>query len=181
MKTTKNTLNNENGMIMVAVLMILVIITILALSASRTAVIEMQIATNESQAVNEFYNAERGLINTLETSGTWMDDAFLSANPTDPAATSTGNVDFNGDGVDDARMEVRCIENTMAPAVVPVPGISAAANNVPVIQHIGPPPAGSGYSSDLFEVRRYAVTATSLTGNTQVQAGVWMVFNTFNN
>lgn len=180
MKTTvKNTLNNENGMIMVVVLIILVIITLLGLSASRTAVTEIQIATNERQLVNELCDAEGGLINTMEAPATWLTDAFLTAETaangettvsyTDPAA------DFNGDGNVDATVEIRCIEATGTA----VAGLSAAANDLPVSQHITPPPAGSGYSLKYFEVRRYGITATSSTGNTQVQAGVWKVFNKF--
>lgn len=175
--TVKNTLNNENGMIMVFVLIILVIVTLLGLTASRTAVTEIMIATNERRYVNELCNAEGGLISALETPITspmwWLTDAFLSADPTTPAATFIDPaVDFNGDGNVDATVEIRCIESTGTA----VAGLSAAANNVPVIRHTGPPPPNSGYDLS-FEIHRYAVTATSLTGNTQVQAGVWKAFN----
>jgi len=50
---------------------------------------------------------------------------------------------------------------------------------MPHLRHIGPPPAGGGYSMKFFEVRRYGVTATSITGNTQVQIGAWKVFNKY--
>jgi len=180
MKTTfNNTLNNEKGVIMVVVLMILVIVTLIGLSASRTAVTEIQMSSNERQVVDNFCEAEGGLINTLETPETWLTDAFLTAETavggettvsySDPAA------DFNGDGNVDATVEIRCIESTGTA----VAGLSAAANDLPVSQHITPPPAGSGYSLKYFEVRRYGITATSSTGNTQVQAGVFKVFNKF--
>ncbi len=169
--TVKNTLNNENGMIMVVVLIILVIVTLLGLSASKTAVTEIQIATNERQLVDDLCKAEGGLINTLETPTAWMTDPFLTADPT--MANFAGAVDFNG-GANDATVEVRCIEGTGTP----VGGLSAAANDFPVMPHTAPPPPGSGFSLKGFEIRRYGVTATS-TGNTQVQAGVFKVFNKF--
>ena len=177
--TVKNTLNNEDGMIMVVVLIILVIITLLGLIASRTAVTEIQIATNERQLVNELCDAEGGLINTLETPTTWLTDAFLTAETAAGGETTVSYadpaVDFNGDGNADAMVEIRCIEETGTA----VAGLSDAANDLPISPHITPPPAGSGYSLKYFEVRRYGVTATSLTGNTQVQAGVFKVFNKF--
>ncbi|RPH50627.1 MAG: hypothetical protein EHM85_09730 [Desulfobacteraceae bacterium] len=174
MKTTiNNTLNNENGIIMVVVLVILVIITLLGLSASRTAVTEIQMASNERQLVDDFCKAEGGLINTLEIPATWLTDDFLTAGETTAAASVPINYDG---GAVDATVEVRCIEETGTA----VAGLSNAANDLPVSPHITPPPAGSGYSLKYFEVRRYGVTATSSTGNTQVQAGVWKVFNKFN-
>ncbi|MBA3035709.1 MAG: hypothetical protein FP814_04365 [Desulfobacterium sp.] len=177
--TVKNTLDNENGMIMVVVLIILVIVTILGLSASQTSVTEVQIATNERRLVSEFFNAEGGLIDTLERSPTWLDDAFLASETAPGGETAVNfvnpNVDFNADGIVDARVEVRCIESTGGA----VPGLTAAANNVPVAAHITAPPEGSGNSLKNFVVRRYAVTVTSATGNTQTQAGVWKTFNKF--
>ena len=177
--TVKNTLNNEDGMIMIVVLIILVIITLLGLSASKTAITEIQMASNERQLVEELCDAEGGLINTLENPQTWLTNAFLTAETapggetlvsyTDPAA------DFNADGTPDARVEIRCIESTGNP----VPGLSTPANDLPNMMHVAPPPVGSGYSLKYFEVRKYGVTATSSTGNTQVQAGVFKVFNKF--
>ena len=173
MKTTvKNTLNNENGVIMVVVLFILVIVTLIGLSASRTSVMEIQMATNERQLVDDLNKAEGGLINTLETPTTWMTDDFMTADPT--TASDKVTINFDGGAVD-AMVEIRCIEETGTA----VAGLSAAANDLPASPHITPPPAGSGYSLKYFEARRYGITATSLTGNTQVQAGVWKVFNKF--
>ena len=126
--------------------------------------------------MEDLCRAEGGLIDTLETSPAWMTDAFLTAGPTTAAASVTRVVDFNGGG-NDATVEVRCIEDTTG-VVVPVPGLTAAANDVPVSPHVTPPPPGSGFDFN-FEVRRYGVTATSSTGNTQVQAGVFKVFNKF--
>ena len=164
--TAKNTLNNEKGMIMVVVLMILVIITILGLSASQTSITEMQIATNENRVVDDFYNAEGGLINILETPQTWLTDGFLSAEIYE--ASYEGTVSFDGNNPE---VEIRCIQD--------VDSDVSDANDLPEIKHISSPPVGSGYSLKYFEVRRYGVTVTSSPGNTQLQSGVWKVFNKF--
>jgi Tfp pilus assembly protein PilX len=173
--TIKNTLNNEKGFVLVLVILMLAIVTVIGIAATRTSDTEMQIAANERSRANEFYNAEGGLIDTIERSGNWMTDDFLTAGET--TAAYVGTVDFDGDGVNDTTVEIRCIESTGTPDTGGV--LSDAANNFPVQSHIAPPPAGSGYSVKYFEVRRYAVTSTSESGNTQLQSGVWKIFNKF--
>ncbi|MBI5591871.1 MAG: pilus assembly PilX N-terminal domain-containing protein [Deltaproteobacteria bacterium] len=170
--TVKNTLNNENGMAMVIVLLMLAIITILGIGATQTSTTEVQLASNERRLVDEFYKAEGGLLDTLERSNVWLTNAYLLASQT--TANFTTAVNFNG-GTNDAIAEIRDIEKTGTP----VAGLSSAANSLPTSSHTGPPPAGSGYSMGKFEVHRYGVTVTSIPGNTQVQAGVWKVFNKF--
>jgi len=186
--TIKNTLTNERGFVLVLVILMLAIVTVIGIAATRTSDTEMQIAVNERWRVNEFYDAEGGLIDIMERAttdlpatwspasvGGWMTDTFLTAGET--GAFFIGTVDFDGDGANDTTVEIRCIEGTGTD----VPGnvLSAAAENYPIQSHIGPAPAGSGYSVKYFEVRRYAVTATSASGNTQLQSGVWKVFNKF--
>ena len=82
-----------------------------------------------------------------------------------------------------ATVEVRCIHDesvSIPPGLSgPVAGLSDAANTVPYQPHIGPPPSGSGFSLKYFEVRRYGITATSATGNTQTQIGTYKVFNKY--
>jgi len=186
--TIKHTLNNEKGFVLVLVILMLAIVTVIGIAATRTSDTEMQIAVNERSRVNEFYDAEGGLIDIMERStsdlpatwspasvGGWMTDTFLTAGET--TAAFIGTVDFDGDGVNDATVEIRCIEGTGTPDTGGL--LSAAANNIPAQSHIGPPPSGSGYSVKYFEVRRYAVTSTSASGNTQLQSGVWKVFNKF--
>jgi len=95
----------------------------------------------------------------------------LSDNPDEQDTIVMG--DFNADGTPDADVEIRCIEETGTP----ISDLRDAANDLPLQKHIAPPPPGSGYSMKYFQVRRYGVTATSATGNTQIQTGVWKVFN----
>lgn len=190
--TVKNTLDNENGMIMVVVLIILVIVTILGLSASQTSVTEVQIATNERRLVNDFYLTERVLISTLEGFNVWLSPfvAAVAANGEtnvaviNPAVDYDGDgnpdamVDVDGDGNPDARVEIRCIEATGDAVAGGV--LSNAADNVPMLDHSSSPPEGSTPESTYslnYKIHRYAVTVTSAAGNTQVQAGVWKIFN----
>jgi hypothetical protein len=101
-----------------------------------------------------------------------LTDDFLLAGPT---AAGTQVTSHNQQGASVAAVEARCLEDTGAA----VNALSPAANMVPQLKHVGPPPVSSGYSMKFFEARRYAVTATSNTGNTHVQVGAWKVFNKY--
>jgi len=170
----KALMQNEEGSVIVLALVLLVLLTILGISATRTSTIEVQIASNERHAVQNLYQAEAGDHYALEISNTWMTNAFLTAAET--AAFSTqNNVDIDSDGAPDVNIEIRCIEITGTP----IGGLSNGANDLPLQQHIAPPPAGSGYSLNDYEVRRYGITATSISGSSQVQIGAYKVFNKF--
>ena len=99
-------------------------------------------------------------------------DDFLLAGPLAAGSTVTS---YNHDGLAVATVEARCIEQTGAT----IPSISEAANHLPRLRHIAPPPPASGYSLKYFEVRRYGITATSNTGNSQIQVGAWKAFNKY--
>jgi len=94
----------------------------------------------------------------------------MSADET-AASYTQNNVDIDSDGTDDVNIEIRCIQNTDSDI--------ANANNLPAQQHISPPPVGSGYSLNDYEVRRYGITATSINGNARVQIGTYKVFNKY--
>lgn len=172
----KRTIDNENGFVLGASILVSAIVLLTGVLAIWTSNTEVKIVRNESQMIREFYNAEAGVIDALENynSGSinWMTNDFLTAAPTD-ASSTVNSSDEAGNVV--ATVEVRCIEST----ATPVSGLSNSANNIPQQAHIGPPPAGSGYSLKYFEVRRYGITATSTNGNTQIQVGAWKVFNKF--
>lgn len=182
----KGTLNNEKGFVLVLVILVLALVTMIGIAVTRTSDTEMNIAVNERLRVREFYDAEGGLIDILERATTslpaaiwnpagsdgWLSDNFLNQGM---AAKFQSNADLNEDGKADARVEIRCIESSGTS----IAGLSDAANSFPVQSHIAPPPAGSGYSARHFEVRRYAVTSTSTSGNTQLQTGAWKIFNRF--
>lgn len=165
--TLKDTITEEKGFVLVAALLMVAILTIIGIAATTTSETENLISINERAYVSEFYNAEGALVDTLENATTWLTGNMLTDDET--VASNTVVVDVDSDGTDDARIEIRCIQDT-DPAV-------ATANDLPVLSHKSPPPAGSGYSMKHFEVRRYGVTATSATGNTRIQTGVWKAFN----
>jgi hypothetical protein len=173
-----NKLNNENGMALVIVILMLAIITILGIGATQTSTTEVKLASNERQISDELYKAEGGLLDTLERSNVWLTDAFLLAGPK-AASYTNSHVKFDGGVSDIAMVEIRYIANTLTAAEIADLGLSLAANNLPLSSPTGPPPAGSGYSMGKFEVYRFGVTSTSVPGNTQVQSGVWKVFNKF--
>lgn len=162
-------LKNEDGSIMVLALIILVLLTLMGISATTTSTIEVQIAGNARQIVEDFYIAEAGVHTALETRSTWLTPAFLNDGET--VASYTGNVDIDSDGTNDANLIIRCIQDLDS-------GV-ANANKLPLQSHTAPPPAGSGFSLKYFEVRRYGITASPTNGNTQIQIGAYKVFNKF--
>jgi len=160
----KETIGNENGFILILALLMLVMITLIGVAATRTADIELQIAANERDIIVDFNTTEGSLIETVESFETYLTSSFLSDG--ESASTQTDNIDFNGDGTDDASIEIR-------------PITSSSTYPWPAQSHIGPPPAGSGFSLKYFEVRRYGVQAESATGNTKMHTGIYKVFNKF--
>ncbi len=174
--TRRDRVTTERGSVLVAALIIVAILTIIGIAATRTSETEFLISVNERAYVNDFYNVEGALIDTLESPSTWLTGNMLTDDET--VASNTVVVDVDSDGTDDATIEIRCIYK-------PKPGepfnrieqLSDAANDIPKIRHKGSPPPGSGYSMKHFEARYYGVTATSATGNTRIQTGVWKAFN----
>ena len=175
-KSLKNTIYNEHGFVLGAAILVSAILVLAGVLAVWTSNTEVKIVRNEGQMTLEFYNAEAGVIDAIENynSGSinWMTDDFLTDDQTLAKKIVTSK-DENGEPV--AKVEVRCIESSGTP----VSGLENDSNNLPLQPHIGPPPAGSGYSLKYFEVRRYGITAYSTKGNTHIQVGAWKVFNKF--
>jgi hypothetical protein len=176
MSPIRRLLANENGYVLGASILVSAVLLMAGVLALWTSTTEVQVVRNEGDLVREFYNAEAGVIDAIENynSGTtnWLTDAFLSSGPTTAAAVVTSN---DPGGAPVATVEVRCVDSTGTV----IGGLSNAANTLPQQNHVGPPPVGSGFSLKYFEVRRYGITATSTTGNTQVQVGTWKVFNKY--
>ena len=178
-------LTNEKGSVVVLALIILVLLTLLGMAVTRTSSIEVQIASNDQQAVDCFNKAESADHYAIELINTWMTNTFLmaadtAANAFSPDLDNDGTndviTDIDGDGTSDFLMEIRCIEGTGAT----IAGLSQAANDLPAQQHITIPPVGSGYSLKSFEVRKYGITGTASNGCSIVQLGTYKVFNKFN-
>ena len=164
---------NEDGYALLAVMLLLVLMTVIGIAASHTSNVESQIAVNIKQNTDCFYDAEGALIQALEDSNAWLTVAFLTSDPT--AANISYDTDADGDGTNDTTVEIRCVEMS----ATSIPTLSAFADNVPKDYHITAPPAGSGYSMKYFQTRKYAVSVNYNTCNTDVQSGVWKVFNKF--
>jgi len=165
-------LTNENGSVIVLALIMLVLLTLLGMAVTRTSSIEVQIASNDRQAVKSLYQAESADHYALEITNTWMTNSFLSSSPA-TAQTPPLLLDIDSNATNDVRIEIRCIENTNAT----IPGLSTYANNLPQLRHVAPPPVGSIYGMKKYEIRRYGITATTLNDNTLLQLGTYKVFN----
>jgi hypothetical protein len=178
-------LTNENGSVILLAMIMLVLLTLLGMAVTRTTSIEVQIASNDSQATDCLYKAESADHYAIELTKTWMTNNFLTALPNAANATSPDLdndgvndvvLDIDGDGINDFQtIEIRCVEATGTP----IAGFSNAANDLPVMDHISIPPIGSGYSLKHFEVRRYGITGTAPNRCSQVQVGAYKVFNKF--
>jgi len=176
MGSARRLLRNEDGFAIYLAIFVAAILMLVGIVSIYSANTETMAVRNEGQLMREFYSAEAGVLDALEhyNSGTmfWLTDDFLTAGPTAAYKQVTSH-NQNGDAV--AAVEARCIEDSGAT----ISSLSTAANTVPHLKHVSPPPAGAGYSMKFFEARRYAVTATSTTGNTHVQIGAWKVFNKY--
>ena len=174
--TAKGILGNEKGFFLGVSILISVILLLVGILALRTSNTETLVVRNEAQLTQEFYRAEGAVVDSLENYNTgptfWLTDDFLLAGPL-AAGNIVTSYDQHGEAV--ATVEARCIEETGTS----IPSLSDEANHLPRQRHVGPPPAGSGFSMKYFEARRYGVTATSSTGNAQVQVGAWKVFNKY--
>jgi hypothetical protein len=172
----KNVLGNEKGFILGTSILISAVLLIAGILALLTSNTEVLVVRNEGLLTREFYRAEGAAVDALENYNTgptfWLTDDFLLAGPLTAGKIVTS---YNPDGLAVATVEARCIEETGTS----IPSLGNAATHLPRLRHVGSPPMGSGFSMKYFEVRRYGVTATSSTGNTQVQIGAWKVFNKY--
>lgn len=169
--------DGESGFILILALLMLMLVTIIGIAATQTSETEIRISGNEREIRNDFYSSESVLVDAMERWQEWLTSSFIISPPAN--ASYTEDVDIDGDGINDARMEVRFIE----PDGITVAGLSDAANGLPpyyglpLQEHVVPPPEGSGYSASKFEAHRFAVTITSNNEQTMIQAGVWCIFN----
>lgn len=172
-------MKNEDGYLLIAAVLALAGLSILGIMITRMAGTETWVARNTGEAARNYYDAESGVIDAMQNSSLWLSDAFLLSD-LNTAGNQMASTVTDADGNAIATIEARCIydpSELTSGSSGPVAGLSDGANSVPEQQHITPPPSGSGFSATRFIVRRYAVTATATDGSTQVQAGVWRVFN----
>jgi hypothetical protein len=172
-ETLKKTIANQNGFVLGTSILISAVLILAGVFAVWMANTEMLLVRNESQMIREFYDAEAGLVGAIENYNVpptqWLTNDFLLDGDD---AYSTISYDVDGEPV--ATVEVRCILETDSDTP-----LTDVADQLPLQPHVGPPPVGSGYSLKYFQARRYGITATSANGNTQLQVGVYKIFNKY--
>ncbi|VFQ45122.1 PilX N-terminal domain-containing pilus assembly protein [Desulfoluna butyratoxydans] len=165
--------SGEEGSALLVVLVLLVLVTVICISAMNSSVTELKIAGNDRVSKRNFYNAEAGLFdavamfdriyaNEADSEGNRLylkDSTHLPLRDRDPR---NGGVEFaspvtNDAGIPVAWIEVRAI---LLLANKQASTLSAAAEDIPSLAHIGPAPKGS--EKGVYRTRRYAVTATAI-------------------
>ncbi len=178
--------SSQEGFVLIAALFVLVIVSLAGVYALTNANTELKIVRNTQQMTLEFYEAEAGLFEAVEFVNVWMTDEMLSAKedvPSDFQHMDTLPDPFPPDPTIagdpfTAFMDIRPIRDSVD-ATTEVAGYSEEAYDYPLQPHLAAPPAGSGFSMTNFQIRRYAVTSASRTGNTVLQAGAWKIFNKY--
>ncbi len=185
-------LSNERGFVLGASILISAILLLAGVLALWTSTTEMHVVRNEGELTREFYNSEAAVIDALENYNRgptgkgdagathWLTDQFLLDGP---LAANHRFFALDAQNRPIAEVRVRCITDAGVGIDFDEDGqITAgetAANSLPQQRHVSAPPPGSGFSLKYFEIRRYGITATSLTGNTRVQVGAYKVFNKY--
>lgn len=97
--------NDENGSIMVIALVMLVLLTLIGITASTTSEIEIQIARNEKEYINEFIVADSAWregvewLNTLAAPPDLVNIAIFNSGVTNPGALNVKNFGDLGAGL----------------------------------------------------------------------------------
>ncbi|WP_300674009.1 pilus assembly PilX N-terminal domain-containing protein [Desulfoluna sp.] len=163
----------EEGNVLLVVLVLLLLVTLIGLSSIDNSVMELKIAGNDRVAKRNFYNAEAALFNSVaifdriysneaDAAGAFLylkDATHLPLRDRNPKNSGVAFVSpvTGPSGVPLAWIEVRAIvllTNKQAS------GLSASADDIPSLHHIGPAPKGA--EKGLYRRRRYVVTATAI-------------------
>ncbi|VVS94961.1 pilus assembly PilX family protein [Desulfoluna spongiiphila] len=164
---------NDEGNALLIVMVLLFLVTMIGIASMNNSVVELRLAGSDRVVKRNFYNAEAGLFeavanferiyaNEADADGNRLyvlDSTNLPLRDRDP---ENGGVSFaspvlDGDGIPVAWVEVRAI---VLKANRSSSGLSADADEVPSIAHIGPAPPG--FDKATYRTRRYAVTATAI-------------------
>ena len=147
MESARRLLQNEDGFALYLAIFVAAILMLVGVVSIYTSNTESMIVRNEGQLLREFYGAEAGVLNALEHYNTgptnWLTDDFLLAGP---AAAGLQVASHNQAGTTVAAVEARCIEDTGAT----INSLSAAANTVPQLRHVGAAALGSWLQHEVF-------------------------------
>ena len=154
MKTKfKDTINNENGFVIVIALIMLAIVTVIGIAATRTSETELQISGNEKLHKLSFYAAEAARGYVADDNSLYGGDNITEGvgiyfpNNADPSAT------YDLDPTQSFKGDVGYI------------GFSA-------------PPRGSGYEAEKFKAHRYQMTCDGYgpsNSQSKIEAGFYRI------
>lgn len=151
--TIKDTVNNENGFVLVTAVLVLVIVTIIGIAATRTSETELQIVGNEKLHNLAFYAAEAA-------------GAYVAENPD---LYGGNNITVGGflyfPNNDDSSQRYAL-------------GSTQSFNGD--VEYLGStaPPRGSGYEAGKFKAHRYKMTCYgygSSNAESQTEAGFYRI------
>ncbi len=165
---TKHKNKNNKGFILITCLVITALFMLIAVSAATLSYTQSKIIRNRQEALKDFYNTESAIHYAVYNSDQWFTDEFINSESENAKTIFTPPNSS-------VKLEIRHITDSNN-SKKNIEGLSKAANNLPVQSHTAPPPPDSGFGIKDFEVKRYAITATSANG-LKIQAGVWKAFN----
>ena len=165
---------DQKGSAIITAIMISLLILLIGMVTMDVANNETTIEGNTIRETMDFYYVDGAASEALESADNWL--VNLTGSPT-TSFTSLNSTFLDRNGNPTALLEARCIE----PTLVTIGQLSDPANDIPPLRHTSSPPEGSGYGMKSFEIRRFAITATSSTGlgSNAIQVGAWKVFNKF--
>jgi Tfp pilus assembly protein PilX len=197
-KVFNNTLNSQNGFVLVTALIIMVVLILLGTFALNTTNTEIQVASNDRLNKEDFFNQESCITTGKFAFRTWLTSAYLTQAETaasfPPAGSNAGNcVNPNNAALVIGAYKVRNVEATNTPIAWDDSAsfgnaASHPANDFPTMSHRDKPDPVSendiknvGNDPKNFEIRRFVITSYSPAGdrNVTVQQGVYKVFNKF--
>jgi len=126
MKKITNTLNNEQGFVLVAALMMLMILLVIGIAATNTTTIELQISGNDKLAKQTFYQAEGVVAEAVrvianDSSPNLEDPTFLPWLNLDPVGAGILTTGAGGTEVTDVHNDTFWTNNG-ASSALPVTG-----------------------------------------------------------
>ena len=145
--TLKDTLNNENGSVIVIALLMLAIVTIIGIAATRTSETELRFAGKEKFHKLSFYAADAARGYVAEDTGLWGADNITVGESIDFPNNADSSERYPLDSTQSFKGDVEYL------------GFSA-------------PPRGSGYGVGKFKAHNYRMTCDGYgPSNSQSQIG----------
>ena len=169
MNTVKgNSLQNNDGSIMIVALLLLVALSVTVFMASESSLTNSRMMRNNRAYLDNLYRAESGISMAIqENRDTWLDTGSALFDMDAASAVYTENpvqiTDENGNPVNVARYEVARLEDYNGDSDVDNKlDADALTRQFYSMAHTAPPSIGSGMSPKNFEMRRYGIMAQAI-------------------